>query len=64
MPAPSRAMRQASAIALHHPEQLYGRNRSLLRMKKSQLHEFAATPEKGLPQYASGSRAHLHARAR
>jgi hypothetical protein len=50
MPALSKAMRQATAIAEHHPEKLYKRNRSLLRMTHQQLHDFAATSEKHLPE--------------
>ncbi len=38
------------AIAEHHPSELYPRNRGLLKMKKSQLHEFADTKESGLPE--------------
>jgi hypothetical protein len=37
------------AIAEHHPEKLKPRNRGLLKMSRQQLHEFADTPEKGLP---------------
>ena len=51
MPAPSKAMRAAAAIAEHHPEQLYKRNRSLLGMSHQQLHEFASTSEQGLPTH-------------
>jgi hypothetical protein len=51
MPAVSEAQRRAMAIAEHHPDQLYGRNRGLLNMTHSQLHDFAATKEKGLPHY-------------
>ena len=50
MPAKSKAQRQAMAIAEHHPEQLNPENRGLLGMSHEQLHEFAATKEKGLPQ--------------
>ena len=50
MPAESKAIRRAAAIAEHHPEQLYARNRGLLGMNQEQLHEFASTPEKGLPK--------------
>jgi hypothetical protein len=46
-------MRQAMAIAEHHPGQLYARNRGMLKMTKSQLHDFASTSEKGLPQHAN-----------
>ena len=53
MPAESIKQRQAMAIAEHHPEELYARNRGLLEMTQGQLHEFASTPEKGLPQKKS-----------
>ncbi len=48
MPALSKSMRQAAAIALHHPEKLYKRNRGLLGMTQEQLHHYASTKEKGL----------------
>lgn len=51
MPSPSTAQRRAMAIAEHHPEKLFARNRGLLKMSHSQLHDFASTPEKGLPHY-------------
>ena len=38
------------AIAEHEPDKLYGKNRGLLKMSHSQLHDFAATPRKGLPE--------------
>lgn len=46
MPAESIAQRQVMAIAEHHPDKLYKKNRGLLKMSKSQLHDFAST--KGL----------------
>lgn len=49
MPAESKKFRRAVAIAEHHPEKLYKRNRSLLSMTRKQMHDFAATPERGLP---------------
>jgi hypothetical protein len=49
MPAVSKAQREAIAIAEHHPDELYARNRGLLKMSQGQLHDFAATPQKGLP---------------
>ncbi len=52
MPATSKIQRQAMAIAEHHPEKLYRRNRSLLGMTGEQLHDYAAIPEKGLPKRA------------
>ena len=48
MPAKSVAQRRVMAIAEHHPEQLYDRNKGLLKMSHSQLHDFASTKEKGL----------------
>jgi len=51
MPAESKAQRIAMAIAEHHPEDLYARNKGLKEMSHKQLHEFASTPEKGLPSY-------------
>lgn len=55
MPARSVKQRKAMAIAEHHPEELYGRNKSLLGMSHEQLHEFADTPEKNLPERSSGA---------
>lgn len=51
-PAESVKQRRAIAIAEHHPEKLYKRNRSLLGMTKEQMHDYAATSEKGLPKRA------------
>jgi hypothetical protein len=52
MPATSTAQRRLMAIAEHHPSALAGRNRGVLRMTHGQLHDFAATKERGLPHYA------------
>jgi hypothetical protein len=49
MPAKSVAQRKAIAIAEHAPDQLYSRNKSLLSMKPGDMHDFASTPQKGLP---------------
>lgn len=49
MPAVSKKARRAWAIAEHHPEQLHARNRGMLSATRKQQHEFASTPEKGLP---------------
>jgi hypothetical protein len=46
MPSVSIAQREAMAIAEHHPEKLYPKNKGLLKMSHQQLHEFADT--KGL----------------
>jgi hypothetical protein len=53
MPAKSVAQREAMAIAEHEPDKLYARNKSLLSMKKSDMHDFASTSEQGLPQRKS-----------
>jgi hypothetical protein len=50
MPAKSKAQQEAMAIAEHAPQKLYSRNKSLLGMSHSQLHDFAATKRKGLPE--------------
>lgn len=50
MPAESKAQRTVMAIAEHDPQKLYKKNRGLLRMTHQQLHDFASTPEKGLPE--------------
>lgn len=59
MPATSIAQRRAMSIAEHHPEELKGKNRGLLKMSHSQLHDFAATPEKSLPQRTSKRKSHF-----
>ncbi len=50
MPAVSKAQQAAMAIAEHNPSKLNPANRGLLKMSHSQLHDFAATPTKGLPK--------------
>ena len=51
MPAKSIAQRQLMAIAEHHPNQLQSKNKKILgSMSKSQMHDYAATPEKDLPE--------------
>jgi len=50
MPAKSQAQQRFMAIAEHHPEQLRG---PAPDMTHAQLHDFAATPRKGLPQHAT-----------
>lgn len=55
MPAKSKDQATAMAIAEHAPGKLYARNRGLLKMTRSQLHEFAATKRKGLPTRAGAS---------
>lgn len=48
MPATSKKMRRVMAIAEHHPEMLYKRNRGMLKMSRQQLHEYASTSEVGM----------------
>lgn len=52
MPAKSKAQRIAMAIAEHNPGQLYARNKGMLSMSHEDLHDFASTSEKGLPERA------------
>jgi hypothetical protein len=49
MPAKSKKQQIAMAIAEHSPGELFERNKSMLSMTHQQLHDFAATPRKGLP---------------
>lgn len=50
MPATSKAQQIATAIAEHDPSKLYRRNKAMLKMTPTQLHDFAATKRKGLPE--------------
>lgn len=59
MPAKSKKQRRAMAIAKHHPEKLYARNKGLKEMSKAKLHEFAKTKEKGLPKRAGNLKSKL-----
>jgi hypothetical protein len=52
MPAKSKKQQAAMAIAEHHPEKLFDRNKGMKGMKKEQLREFASTPAKNLPRSA------------
>jgi len=51
MPAKSKAQREAMAIAEHHPEELNAKNKGLAKMTHKELHEFASTKEKHLPEH-------------
>ena len=53
MPAVSKKQQIAMAIAEHEPSKLNSSNRDLLQMSHQQLHDFAATPRKGLPEAAT-----------
>lgn len=50
MPAKSKKQQALMAIAEHSPEKIKGKNKGVLDMSKQQLHDFAATPTKGLPE--------------
>lgn len=54
MPAVSKNQQMAMAIAEHEPGKLKGKNKGLLKMSHSQLHDFAATKRKGLPMKKKG----------
>lgn len=49
MPSVSKKQQRLMAIAEHAPEKLYDRNKDVFGMSKKQLHEYASTPRKGLP---------------
>ena len=48
MPALSIKQRRAMAIAEHNPNELFAKDKGMLSMSHSQLHDFAATPEADL----------------
>jgi hypothetical protein len=50
VPSLSKAQQEAMAIAEHSPGKLYAKNKGLLKMSHKQLHDFAATKRKGLPE--------------
>lgn len=56
MPAVSKKQQIAMAIAEHEPDKLYSRNQGLRRMSHSQLHDFASTPRKNLPERAPSTK--------
>ena len=60
MPSVSRKQQIAMAIAEHEPNKLYPHNRGLTKMTHQQLHDFAATPRKGLPEHAPKKRGLRH----
>jgi hypothetical protein len=51
MPAKSKAQRELMAIAEHHPGEVSGKNRGILKMSHQQLHDFASTKQTGLPEH-------------
>ena len=51
MPAVSKAQQAAAAIAKHHPNELYARNRGLAKLSLKQLAEFARTKTAKLPRH-------------
>ncbi len=54
MPSSSKSQQQAAAIAEHHPEKAKGAAKEMAKsMSKKQLHDFASTPSKNLPEHVS-----------
>lgn len=49
MPAVSESQRRLFAIAEHHPGELHEKNKRLAKLSHQTLHDFAATPDNGLP---------------
>lgn len=58
MPAKNEKQRELMAIAEHHPEKVYAKNRGVLSMSKGQLRDFAAT--KGLPSKSKRFKVRRH----
>jgi len=56
LPAKTVKQKRLMAIAESHPEKVYKRNKGVLGMTKSQMHEYASTKEKGLPMKKSASK--------
>jgi hypothetical protein len=50
MPGVSKDQVVAMRIAEHDPDKLYKRNRNLLSLTHQQMHDFASTPTKDLPE--------------
>jgi hypothetical protein len=55
MPATSKAQQRLFAVAEHNPAALFKRNKGLANLPHKTLHDFAATPRKGLPMYKKKS---------
>jgi len=53
MPGTSVAQRQFFGWAEHHPDQAKAEGKYPSAMSHSRMHDFAATPEKGLPAYVA-----------
>ena len=51
MPSVSQAQAILMSIAEHNPSAVSRKNRGVLGMSRQQLHDFAATPRKGLPKH-------------
>ena len=60
MPALSKKQQEAMAIAEHEPGKLYSRNRGMAKMSHQQLHDFASTPRKGLPEKVKSAKKFKH----
>lgn len=56
MPSVSVSQRRLIGLAENHPEKVYKRNRGILKMTGRALHDFASTPETGLPYKAKKKR--------
>jgi len=51
MPSLSSAQQNLAALALHDPDKVSDKNKSILSMKTPDLKEFSSTPTKGLPKH-------------
>ena len=61
MPSVSRAQQIAMAIAEHHPSEVSSKNKGVLSMSHSQLHDFAATKQgPKMPKHVEHVHEHLN----
>jgi len=55
MPSESAAQQRLFALAEHHPEKLHPENKRIADLPHKTLHDFAATPRKGLPDHVQAA---------
>lgn len=62
MPSVSQAQQKLMALAEHNPSAVSEKNAGVLKMSHDQLHGYAATPEKGLPEHVKHAQGSLGGR--
>lgn len=58
MPSTSKRQQALMAIAEHEPSKVKPENKGVVKMTKTQLHEFASTDTKGLPVQVKKEKKH------